>query len=133
MKATEKLSTIDSEDFEQISISILAKIRERLEDIGNPSYKLSKASEPVPEEKEIKSSSLQCVACLMPISAGDIAICMPCCGYLCHVTCMAKITNSHRTFMNHACPHCTADLTIEQEEIFSKMYSTLKAMNKNID
>lgn len=118
---------------EQASISILAKIRERLEEIGQPTYKVPKNQEPIQNEKEPNSSSLQCQACLDQIYGGDVALRMPCCGSICHVTCMAKISNSHRTMMNHACPHCTTELTEEQEAMFIKMNQIIKTVNKGFD
>lgn len=121
----------NQEECEQASVNILAKIRERLEEIGHPTYKVPKNQESLTSNNETNVSSLQCFACLDQIENGDVALSMPCCGSICHVTCMAKISNSHRTMMNHACPHCTKELTEEQETLFIKMNQIIKSFESN--
>lgn len=121
----------NKDECEQASISILAKIRERLEEIGHPTYKVPKNQESLTSTNERNSSSIQCATCLDQIENGDVALSMPCCGCICHVNCMAKIANSHRIMMHHACPHCTKELTEEQENMFIKMSQIIKRIEGN--
>ena len=129
--AKNQMDDESKEASENASIRILAKIRERLEDIGEPSYKIYEKPENENSTENEKEQVIECVACLMPIQPGDIAICMPCCGSLCHVSCMSKISRVHRSYMNHACPHCTHELTQEQEDTFLEMYTVLESGGRN--
>ena len=124
-----KLQTED--EVEEKAIEILAKVRQRLEKIGEGSFQKKKGGSKVQDEEQ--SNSVGCVCCLLPIEKGDFFVSMPCCGSMCHILCMAKVSNSHPLLMSHACPHCMKQLNEEQEGTFIKMWQILKTFSKGND
>lgn len=110
-------------------IDILLKLRERIEEIGDRNYTTLLADNNISEEAN--TNTINCIACLLPIEKGDVALSMPCCGAPCHVSCIAKISTFHPTSMLHACPHCMKDLNREQESLFICMNQEIENVLHN--
>jgi hypothetical protein len=74
--------------------------------------------------------TLDCHCCLLPIQNGHLFVSMPCCGAMCHLVCMCRVANGHRTHVAHACPHCFTDLELAFEAALKNMYHILDEYDK---
>ena len=91
-------------DEEELAKSILIKIREKFEQIGDPPYKINDII--TNNNNNNDDLNLICICCLLEIKKGDLYLSMPCCGSWAHVSCIGAVANAHRSLMNLACPQC---------------------------
>lgn len=125
------MSSASEADLEEQVLDVLAKIKERLEEMCGFTHSrkvrhVSLQSSPVSPARHDQ----QCVCCLLPIEKGDFWLSMPCCGAHCHVLCMARVSNSHPLMMSHACSNCVKPFTAENKARFIKMGQILGAFNR---
>jgi hypothetical protein len=107
------------------SMEILKRIHNRLEAMGDRrSAGHQSCASPTPHANEPKET-LDCGCCLLPIRKGDLFLSMPCCGAVCHLVCMCRVANGHRTHVAHACSHCFMEFEPDFESTLKNMYRIL--------
>lgn len=99
------LMSNDKEKRERSALSVLINIRKKVEDMGDPPL----------------VNTLYCSACLLPIQNGDFAYCMNCCNSVCHISCLAKISDFDFLIMEHQCPNCSQKFSKELIQQLNKM------------
>jgi hypothetical protein len=122
MSSTEGLS-------EDKSIELLKRIHDRLELMGDGKSGHQSRALPVLPANESKET-LDCCCCLLPIQKGDLFLSMPCCGALCHLGCICRVANGHRTHVAHACSHCFMEFESDFEIMLKNMYRILDYYGK---
>ncbi|OHT04834.1 hypothetical protein TRFO_27627 [Tritrichomonas foetus] len=120
-------------DADITALEILSRIRQKLEDIGDPAYKITKPLYPLAELENSSRDNFReniCICCLNKLKKGEIAAFTSCCGSISHISCLAVIAKSDNSSVAHICPSCMQPFSEEDLQKYKDIERIIELPNQ---